>query len=305
MSAIPEESAEDAVGADFPESWFPPPPDREVAYRALVDRGRSTMRKKRVVICGLARDVADTLPESMARIERLGEMFADYRVVIYENDSQDATREILDDWEKTDPRVVILSECRGDPANPTLCCLKRAQRMAFYRNQYREYVAASYPDFDHVMVVDMDLHVGWSYDGVANTFGHADWDFVGSYGIIRRSFLTQTLLVQYDAWAFRHKGSYVRLPTKEVNHMVWLRGDPIVEVASCFGGLGIYRIEAMLACEYDGSDCEHVTLHRAMQTAGLGRLYLNPSQITYYGKKANNLIRACHRIGGVFGRRAA
>jgi hypothetical protein len=305
MSAIPEENAGSSALADFPESWFAPAPDREEPYQALVDRGRSIMRDKRVVICGLARDVAETLPETIARIECLGRMFADYRVVIYENDSTDATREMLDDWEKTDPRVVILSECRGDPANPPVRCLQRARRMAFYRNQYREFVAASYADFDHVIVVDMDLHVGWSYEGVANTFGHPDWDFVGSYGIIRRSYLRQTLLVHYDAWAFRKEGSYLRLSTKEVNHMSWQRGDPMLEVASCFGGLGIYRIEAMLACEYDGSDCEHVAFHRSMRDTGLDRLYLNPSQITFYGKKANNLVRACHRIGGVFGRRAA
>ena len=87
--------------------------------------------------------------------------------------------------------------------------------------------------------------------------------------------------------------------------MSWQRGDPMVEVASCFGGLGIYRTKAMLTCRYDGSDCEHVTFHRAMRGAGMDRLYLNPSQITFYGMKANNLVRACHRIGGVFSRRAA
>lgn len=305
MSAIPEENAAGPAWADFPESWFVPSPERERPYRALVDRGRSIMRDRRVVICGLARDSAHTLPETIARIERLGEMFADYRVVIYENDSQDATRRILDDWAKSDPRVVILTESLGDPNNPPVSCLQRARRMAYYRNRYREFVAVAYADFDHVIVVDTDLRVGWSYDGVANTFGHTDWDFVGSYGVIRRSFLTQTLLVQYDAWAFRRKGSYARLTTKEANHMFWQRGDPIVEVASCFGGLGVYRIEAMIHCQYDGCDCEHVTFHRAMQNAGLGRIYLNPSQITYYGEKANNLVRACHRIGGVFSRRAA
>ena len=51
------------------------------------------MRQSRTVICGLARNIATHLPGTMARIERLGSMFADYRVLVYENDSTDATRE--------------------------------------------------------------------------------------------------------------------------------------------------------------------------------------------------------------------
>jgi hypothetical protein len=72
----------------------------------------------------------------------------------------------------------------------------------------------------------------------------------------------------------------------------------MVPVYSCFGGLGVYRIEAMLTCEYGDSDCEHVCLHRDMRTAGLDRQYLNPSQIAFFGAKANNLVRAYRRLTG-------
>ena len=76
-------------------------------------------------------------------------------------------------------------------------------------------------------------------------------------------------------------------------------------VYSCFGGLGVYRIEAMLTCRYGDSDCEHVCFHRSMRAAGLDRLYLNPSQITFFGRKANNLVRAYRRLTGSARRRAA
>jgi hypothetical protein len=291
--------------AAFPESRFAAASDRQEEYRARVDRGRSVMRDKRVVICGVARDVAEILSATIARIERLGRMFAEYRVVVYENDSIDATREILSDWETANRRVTLLAESRGDPVNPVARCVARAERMAYYRNRYREVVNARFSDFDYAIVLDMDLHAGWSYDGLANTFGHEGWDFVGSYGLIERSYLTRTLLVQYDAWAFRAQGSYSRIPTKVVNHMRYSRGDPMLEVYSCFGGLGVYGIQAMLKCRYDGSDCEHVCFHRSMRDARLDRLFLNPSQITFYGKKANNLVRAYRRLTGANRRRAA
>lgn len=291
--------------AAFPESRFPAAPDRRAEYRDRVRRGRSVMRDRRVVICGLARDLAEMLPTTIARVERLGRMFADYRVVVYENDSADSTLRLLADWHKANRRVSILSERRRDPVNPMASCPRRAARMAYYRNQCREMIRSEFSDFDHTIVVDMDLDGGWSYEGVANTFGHEGWDFVGAYGLIERSFLTQTLLLQYDAWAFRAKGSYARIRTKIANHICFSRGDPMFEVYSCFGGLGVYRMEAMLACRYSGSDCEHVCFHRAMRKAGLGRLYLNPSQITFYGKKANNLVRAYRRLTGTQPRRAA
>ena len=291
--------------AAFPELRFTPDSDRKEEYRARVHRGRSVMRDRRVVICGVARDLAKMLPATIARVECLGRMFADYRVVVYENDSVDATPEVFADWQRANHRVTPLSECRGDPVNPMAGCLRRAGRMAFYRNQYRAFIESSFPDFDHAIVVDMDLDGGWSYDGVANTFGHDDWDFVGSYGIIERSYLTQTLLLQYDAWAFRSHGSYQRIRTKAVNHTRRRRGDPMLAVYSCFGGLGVYRMQAMLTCRYEGSDCEHVCFHRNMRNAGLDRLYLNPSQITFYGKKANNLVRAYRRLTGIKPRRAA
>jgi hypothetical protein len=263
------------------------------------------MQGQRAVICGLARDLAHVLPSTITRIERLGAMFADYRVVVYENDSVDATGAILSDWRQRNSRITILSERRRAPVNPVASCLQRAARMAYYRNRCREFLQANTPDFDVAIVVDMDLDGGWSYDGVANTFGHAGWDFVGSYGIIERSYLVQTLLVQYDAWAFRAQGSYARIPTKTVNHMRFSRGDAMLPVYSCFGGLGVYRMPAMLTSRYDGSDCEHVCFHRRMREAGLDRLYLNPSQITFYGHKPNNLVRAYRRLTGTRRRRAA
>jgi hypothetical protein len=53
-------------------------------------------------------------------------------------------------------------------------------------------------------------------------------------------------------------------------------------VNSCFGGLGLYRAEALLGFSYDGSDCEHVPLHRKLLEGGYEGVYLNPSQIVCY-----------------------
>ena len=257
------------------------------------------MARRRVVLCGLARNVAHVLPHTIERIERLGDMFADYRVVIYENDSHDETLELLHSWQGESNRVDILSECRNDPVNLPVRCLDRTARMARYRNMCRDYIASRYADFDFAIVVDTDLYGGWSYDGVAHTFGQSSWDSVGSYGIVyRRNGLGRSKAIQYDAWALRRSGSDTPLSGKEASRLRCRRGDSMLRVNSCFGGLGVYRMEALLACGYDGSDCEHVGFHRQMREQGLDRIYLNPNQIVLYGRKRRSVDRfatACHQ----------
>lgn len=250
------------------------------------------MRDMTVVLCGLARDVGEILPTTIARMERLGETFGDYRVVLFENDSQDDTANQLADWASRNSRVRVLSETMGDPVNPMSRCLQRASRMAHYRNRCLEVLRAEFAEFSHAIVLDTDLKGGWSIDGIANTFGHDGWDFVGSNGIIfKRLGCELNVPVQYDAWAFRLDDQLTALPTGAVNAMQWQRGQPLVPVTSCFGGLGVYRMPALLSACYDGWDSEHVPLHQQMRRNGYENMFLNPSQITVYGRRRRSLDR--------------
>ena len=142
----------------------------------------------------------------------------------------------------------------------------------------------------------MDILGGWSNDGVAHTFGFNEWDFVGSYGIIEKRHLLCSQLQQYDAWAFRSYGSYEALKTRTVNNMRIVSEDRLLAVYSCFGGLGIYRMPALLNCQYVGGDCEHVGLHAAMRESGFDRVFLNPNQTTHYSCKYNRVLRLMFRV---------
>src|SRR5439155_10282300 len=161
----------------------------------------------------------------------------------------------------------------------------RACHMAFCRSRYQEHVLEHFFDYDYVVVVDTDLRGGFSYEGVADTFGRLNWDFVGSNGILRWLVPTipPTLTArQYDTWALRHVGDACPGDKYEDDTTVYFRGEPLLPIWSCFGGLGVYTIAAFGAARYEGGDCEHVELHRQMRKAGYGRLFLNPSQIVLY-----------------------
>jgi hypothetical protein len=270
--------------------------DQQTAISRRSAHGAVRMADLRVVLCGLTRDSAPYLQKTITRMESLGDLFGGYRVVVFENDSIDDTPALLDRWQRMNSRVVVLSERRNDPVNRPLRCPLRGDRMAFYRNQYREFITHHFEDFDFAIVVDMDILEGWSNDGVAHTFGFTDWDFVGSYGIIEKRHLLCSQLQQYDAWAFRSYGSYEALKTRTVNNMRIVSEDRLMAVYSCFGGLGIYRMPALLNCQYVGGDCEHVGLHAAMRESGFDRIFLNPNQTTHYSYKYNRLLRLMFRI---------
>lgn len=273
------------VIATFPEANFLAPEPLRAEYERRVRLGQRRMSATTAVISGLARDVADILPLTIARIEQMGAMFADYRVVIYENDSRDETARLLTDWAERNPKVDVTVERRGDPINPMTRCLKRAERMAYYRNQCLETIRARYANFEHALIVDTDLAGGWSCDGLANTFGHDDWDFVGSNGVIfKRIGLKINVLMQYDAWAYRDDESFTPFTTKQVNKMSFTRGELLVPVTCSFGGLGVYLMPAYLAGQYAGHDVDHVTHQQVARPQGFTRTFLNPSQIALYGR---------------------
>ena len=280
------------MALDFPDNAFPVPSQYAHDYARRVESGFGRMRNRRVVIAGLVRNAIDVLPATIERIEQLGKHFADYWVVVGENDSDDGTTEMLQTWAESNCRVVLLSETLGDAVNEKTRCPQRGDRMARYRNQYLHLIAERFADLDSVIVVDMDLPGGWSEAGVANTFGWDDWDFVGSNGVVvQRNRWRLNRQFQYDTWAFRRQGSFDQMNNELVNLYSWRRGEPLEEVYSCFGGLGVYRMPAILSAEYAGGDCEHIALHRDMRTAGYSQTFMNPSQLVLYGRLPKRLDR--------------
>lgn len=267
--------------SDFPETWFSCYTQN---YQQRIIRGKQRMQNSRVVFCGLARDVASDLPSVSQRIESAAAMFNDYRVVIYENDSNDGTLEFLQGWQQQNSRVTVLHEKLNVQRWGSVCDLGRAAHLAYCRNQYLKHIAAHFPDFDYFIVFDTDMPKGFSYEGLANTFGFDDWDMVGSNGILVPPVgKPPPDPIFFDAWAYRAEGDDKTQPFDAINRLQFHRGEALHPVWSCFGGLAIYRMTCALSgAQYGGEDCEHVVFHQQLRQYELGRQFLNPSQIVFY-----------------------
>jgi len=278
---------------DFPEDHFPPADPKN--YLRKVAAGYEKMKAVKVVICGVTKDDGAILPLTMARIEKTGGLFRNYRVIIYENDSQDNTPDILKQWQTVNPRVKIITESIADTP---LMGITRTERLAFFRNRYLQHIRESgeYADYDFVIVADMDLKGGWSNDGIATSFAHSGWDIVAGNSIgyhnLRKSY--------YDIFALRPK---TILNTGFVYKIIgdgWQlrRGDPLISVQSGFGGLALYRKEAIISRQYSGTVngqtmCEHVSLNADHSL----RCFLNPSQITLIGTQEEKKYQPGSSLG--------
>jgi len=284
---------------NFPETAFPCKKGLESHYKETVERGYQRMKQSKMVICGLARNTAQSLSLIKNRLEQTGKLFKNYRIVIFENDSADATRDILKQWESDNSHIHLIKcsqpDCKfGDRPlyEYGITGRDRITKMAQFRNIYLDYVKKIYADYDYVIVVDMDLKGPWSLDGLAHSVGSDNWDVIAAYGLHSLIGTLGNLLVMYDGLAYvagngsyedpkRFIQNYFRM--NFLNGVGAKKGDPLIPVKSAFSGLAIYTIKSIVDSHYKPGICEHVGFHQSMAENGYDRIFINPSMILLSG----------------------
>lgn len=282
---------------------FPISETHKNMYNTLLKHGTYFAKTQKVIITALLRDVEHKLPEIEKKIEKVGNMFLDYRVLLVENNSKDATRSYLLSWSRRNPKIIIL----GCGINADKCSIslssaqkkteghyvdrQRIEKMTHLRNIYLQEIKQHYSDFGNFVIMwDIDT-VGAVYlDGILHSMGylsqHPNVDVVCANGIYRWGFLT----LFYDTYAYIDHGDQFHINTKTVHDIKkglgvqYKRGEPPIDVVSCFSGFAIYRLASLLphGVYYDMSDeynleCEHVRLNMKIK----GKKVMNPSMINF------------------------
>lgn len=277
--------------AQFPESLYPPNKRFFEEYRRSVISGHEVLSNSSVVICGTVRDGGYALVKNIARVERLGSLAKKYNVVVVENDSIDQTKEVLSVWSSENENVHVITNDFGKESHGQTRCRSRMEDMAFYRNIYLEYVRENY-ECDYVIIYDLDIEGGFSYEGVLSSFGYSNWGVMGGNSILYKEVDGKIRRMYFDSFAFQRLGQSEISDDREVNPLVFNRGEPPFEVNSCFGGMAIYNSSAIFSegTKYgtrhisgDMYECEHIYLHRIIRRNGF-KIYLNPSMIVLYNE---------------------
>lgn len=277
-------------------------------FQSQIARGFEHMKQSKVLICGLVRNVEKNVPLIIRRVEEMVKHFGDYRVLIVENNSSDRTRELLLEWNKVNPKVLILGCGRNSPGTCHISFAKvpttahivsrgRISKMTHLRNIYLDELKSMWNsgEFrpDYTMMWDLDV-VGSAYvDGVAHTMGYyADPDFRERTSSVCANGMYDWGIIKtyYDTYAHLDKNEtfdMVRFIARD--HFLnafknYKRGEPLKEVNACFSGLTIYNTSHLLPPEvrYDMDpdedvhiECEHVRLSEKLP----GKKWVNPSMI--------------------------
>lgn len=189
----------------------------------------------------------------------------------------------------------------------------RTERIAACRNRYLDELRND-PQFaaaDYVMIADLDgVNNDLRREALATCWtSTVPWDVVAA----------NQSDAYYDIWALRHPDwcpvdcheQYQRLRTlfdhpralSIAIHSRMARVSPRaswIEVDSAFGGLAIYRREALLAGRYTGVEqgravCEHVPLHAELRAKGY-RIFINPALINAHRTDHSARIRLRVRL---------
>jgi hypothetical protein len=252
---------------------------------------RISIQSSSIIFTGLARNIGLKIKETIENCVVLGTFFKSYKIILFENDSSDDTRKIIQSIAETNPNILLI-DCEGyKDCKFNLCNLyeygimnkNRIDRMTFFRNVYMTIIQKHFSSYDYMCVVDFDL------DGIIPLYGlvHAlncpyDWSCICANG---RSSVPGTFgmfTTMYDAMAFCKTKQDIqesKIGDRGMSHLfskylrlVYLSNvdssyneSGFIPVLSAFNGLAIYKIKDLHGIFYkEGYSCEHISLHEQL-----------------------------------------
>jgi hypothetical protein len=261
-----------------------------------------------VLICCLARDCEKAILDNIPRIEQLRKYFKYSEVFIVENDSKDKTTEILDYWQKEYNGVYINSFFTSSLTLPYKSnehpypgsSLYRITKLALYRNMYLDWLEKNKDKFDLLIVIDADIKF-FSIKGVVKAILKAplDWGGIFANGYTDVKFFRWRIYTMFhDMYAYLEElpdgkpyQTIKKLFDKKKLMKSKLRKREFLPVISAFGGIGIYKINAINGLRYTAEPngdkyieavCEHIPFNIEIIKRGYSN-YVNSKMYVYYG----------------------
>ncbi len=263
----------------------------------LIKLGRRQSKKRRLLVGGLVKNCAASLPYIYQKLTSLSQIFEWVEVIIFENDSTDLTRHIILDWSKqlmfpnVNIRVVNMMtyvcgekqvECKDWDLINTGIGKNRIERMAYLRNRLNKYLCSLANNYDYVLLTDLDLKGNWVDSGIYSTIGHfetnSNLQVVGFRGTTKQG----NLWDPYALEAYGSKHHFFHTVSAVILSRMFPRNSGLYRVNSTFSG-GIFIRASEMSEKYRYClikilprmyQCEHISyLHNFDQ------VYINTDMI--------------------------
>jgi hypothetical protein len=284
----------------------------ERMQRRIMSKGYAEMGHSSVTICSIVRDCNKNLLRTIPAIEEIRNCFKSSKVIVFENDSIDGTRQTLVEWKKDYQNVNIHSDNYGQQTIPNedisgvnrFFSEFRISKMIQYRNRYLSLLnEKSCFKADFVIVVDLDIGE-LDINGVAHSFGLTDqWDVVCANGYFYDASFRRRYYDTYPLVELGNENSSQTETSIADNRITWSffrPGMPLIPVYSAYGGMAIYKFEAIENRKYSvirNNDervevrCDHFSLCQDIRNAGFSRILINPAMTLNYLRFDRGLIR--------------
>ena len=249
-----------------------------------------TIKQKSVVIAGCCRNIECYIKQNLNIIDKIGSQFEKYKVIIYENDSTDKTRQLLIDSNKNSIYEYIFEN--------NITIQSRTERIAYCRNKLLEQVKNKYSEYDYLLMLDLDdvLASGKLINTINSCFLYdsKQWDAMFAnydiYALRKKKYLMSCCwndVTKLKVAGIPHNTAYNQCIDKYIiNYPISM---PLIPVVSAFGGAGLYKLSSILnnfQIKYIGYEethidkqiCEHVPFNTELIKNGC-KLYINPKML--------------------------
>lgn len=227
----------------------------------------SQMKKYNVIFAGTCRSVEPYIKKILGYVDKCGKKFNSYCLIVYENDSSDKTREILEKNKKSNYYYIFEDNIQEK---------RRTVRLERGRNLIMDKVRELNKDnhYQYLIMLDLDNvnKRGTFVKTIKACFNNEDWDVIcanqkGRY---------------YDTYALRYPdlnydcGAKRPVDGKKCGKInIKFPHNKRIDVDSAFGGIAIYKLSSIPShCKYNGKyddgdeKCEHVDFNKCIKDTG-------------------------------------
>jgi hypothetical protein len=225
---------------------------------------------QKVIICGVVKNAEEFIKTSIGICINTGELFEDYRIIVYENNSTDKTKEILNSLKdgSCKNKLRVISETIDNEtikrSSKIWAYTKitgsdhpcRMEQIANARNKLLEEIKKpDYNNFSYIIMIDLDTNY-LDTNGIIDSFNNhklESWDVIYANGIDKYGYY-------YDKYALRCHSNLFLFGAELYGDDFYLRrnntiikfeeDEKLVSVLSAFGGIGIYKKEVFNECYY-------------------------------------------------------
>ena len=262
----------------------------------------SSAPKTRILVAGTIRNVGKTICDELMRIDKMFSQIFDCDYFLVESDSCDDSTDSLERLKALIPNFDFLSLGKLE-----LIITNKYDRLAFCRNKYLDYFNSrmDFREYELLIVIDLDgINNSINIENIKSCLS-IPFEWIALFPNQRDHYYDIFALraknwLQVNCWAYETYLREIGLSSIKARRVAILDhqrkipdSNPPIKVESAFGGLGIYKAEAIRAAKYAGKDnlgcsvCEHVPFNLSISSMHDG-MYIIPKFINSIKNTHNN-----------------